>query len=119
MDERRRHRHRCSSPATFKDNPGRSSRSRPASGAPTSAIGILVPYSWLDAARLRRPKLFAHWHLLTDNPGRSSRSRPASGAPTSAIGILVPYSWLDAARLRRPKLFAHWHLLTSPTRRTV
>src|ERR1039458_4922384 len=36
---------RCSSPATFKDNPWRSSRSRPASGAPTSAIGILVPYT--------------------------------------------------------------------------
>ena len=40
-----RQRNRCSSPATFKDTPGRSSRSRPISGASTSAIGILVPYT--------------------------------------------------------------------------
>ena len=35
----------AASRATFKVNPGRTSRSRPATGAPTSAIGILVPYT--------------------------------------------------------------------------
>ena len=28
-------------------------------------------WRWLDAARLRRPKLFAHWHLLTSPTRRT------------------------------------------------